>query len=100
MSQKSIARVRDARSEVRVRDARSEQPIGITPSSVRRIARRAGILKMNSDVYEEMMLRYDAFVGTLVHEMCVNAKHARNEEVSEADARASLRERGLAPVYG
>jgi len=69
--------------------------VGITPSSVRRAARRAGVREINTDVYEHVMKLYDAFVGTLVHEMCVNARHARHEEVALEDARAALRDRDI-----
>jgi histone H3/H4 len=93
------SRIAPARSSLRERERERESKqdarVGITPSSVRRIARRAGVAKINMDVYEPVMQLYDAFVGTLVHEMCVHARHARHPEIALEDARAALRERGI-----
>jgi len=73
----------------------SERVIGITPSSIRRIARRAGIARLNEDAYAEVMRLYDAFIGTIVHETCVHARHARRTEIGDDDVRATLRARNI-----
>jgi len=73
----------------------TDHPVGITASSIRRIARRAGVLTISNDVYLEGTRCYDNVIGTLVHEVCINAKHARRASVSMDDVRAVLRERDL-----
>ncbi len=75
--------------------AAAQPAVGITPSSIRRLARRAGVLTMQSDVYQEITRCYDNMIGTLVHEACIHARHARHTHVSKEDVRAVLREHDL-----
>lgn len=69
-----------------------QEPIGITPSSIRRLARRAGVSKVTADVYEALADLYDRFVRELTVSAAIYARHARRDAISIDDMRAVLRE--------
>jgi histone H4 len=72
---------------------------GISRRTIRRLARRAGVMRMSALVYEETRAVLKVFVGTLVHDAVVYTEHANRKTVTTTDVLYALKRQGRI-LYG
>lgn len=72
---------------------------GITRGAIRRLARRGGVKRISSEIYEEVRKTLKSFVEGVVRDACAYCEYSRKKTVSCADVVNALRKRGKI-LYG
>jgi histone H4 len=72
---------------------------GISRASIRKLARRAGVMRMSTLVYNETRAVLKVFVQHLVQDAVVYTEHARRKTVTKMDVLYALKRQGRKP-YG
>ena len=72
---------------------------GITKGSIRRLARRGGVKRISSEVYEEVRKTLKTFVEGVVRDATAYTEHAKRKTVTALDVVNALRKRGKI-LYG
>eukprot|EP00930_Biecheleria_cincta_P069514 TRINITY_DN57250_c0_g1_i1.p1 TRINITY_DN57250_c0_g1~~TRINITY_DN57250_c0_g1_i1.p1 ORF type:complete len:231 (+),score=47.84 TRINITY_DN57250_c0_g1_i1:45-695(+) len=72
---------------------------GISKPELRRLARRAGVQRMASTIYDEMRGALASFLSEVVDDVTVYAEYGRRKTATPSDVVYSLRRRGKA-LYG
>lgn len=72
---------------------------GISKRDIRRLARRAGVTRLSSDVYEEMRGVLKCYMENLLRDAITYTEHAHRKTVIAADIVYALKRRGIT-MYG
>ena len=72
---------------------------GITKGSIRRLARRGGVKRISSELYEEVRKTLKSFVEGVVRDATAYTEHAKRKTVTSGDVVNALRKRGKI-LYG
>lgn len=75
-----------------------EPQAGITKASLRRLARRGGVKRINADVYVEVHRDHDEFIERILADAIQYTLHARRKTIMPQDIMFSLK-RNNATVY-
>ncbi|KAG5486661.1 hypothetical protein LSCM1_07913 [Leishmania martiniquensis] len=67
---------------------------GITRGSIRRLARRGGVKRISSDIYEEVRRVLKTYVEDIVRCSTAYTEYARKKTVTASDVVNALRKRG------
>jgi histone H4 len=67
---------------------------GISRSAIRRLARRAGVVRMSALVYDETRAVLKVFVHALVQDAFVYMQHAHRKTISTTDVLFALKRQG------
>jgi histone H4 len=67
---------------------------GITRGSIRRMARRGGVKRISSEIYEEVRRVLKAYVEDVVRSSTAYTEYARKKTVTASDVVNALRKRG------
>ncbi|KAJ5522896.1 hypothetical protein N7513_003248 [Penicillium frequentans] len=76
-----------------------DQILGITKPAIRRLARRGGVKRISSMVYEETRGVLKAFLEGVIREAVTYTEHAQRKTVTSLDVIYALKRQGR-PVYG
>ncbi|KAI1829182.1 Histone H4.2 [Penicillium sp. IBT 35674x] len=76
-----------------------DQILGITKPAIRRLARRGGVKRISSMVYEETRGVLRAFLENVIREAVTYTEHAKRKTVTSLDVIYALKRQGH-PVYG
>ena len=71
----------------------------ISKGSIRRLARRGGVKRISSELYEEVRKTLRSFVDGVVRDATAYTEHAKRKTVTAADVVNALRKRGKV-LYG
>ncbi|ETP27478.1 hypothetical protein F441_00018 [Phytophthora nicotianae CJ01A1] len=71
----------------------------ISKKSIRRLARRAGVIRMSAVIYEEARAALKRFVVNLVQDTVVYTQYANRRTVTMRDVVCALKRQGR-PIYG
>ena len=71
----------------------------ITKGAIRRLARRGGVKRISSEVYEEVRKTLKTFVEGVVRDATAYTEHAKRKTVTALDVVNALRKRGKI-LYG
>ena len=72
---------------------------GITKGSIRRLARRGGVKRIASEIYEEVRKTLKAFVEGVVRDATAYTEHAKRKTVTALEVVHALRKKGRL-LYG
>jgi histone H4 len=72
---------------------------GISKGAIRRLARRGGVKRISSEVYEEVRKTLKSFVEAVVRDATAYTEHAKRKTVTALDVVNALRKRGKV-LYG
>ena len=72
---------------------------GITKPAIRRIARRAGVKRMSTLIYEEIRLFLKFFLGNIIRDAVTYAVYAKRKTLTEMDVVCALKSKGK-NLYG
>lgn len=72
---------------------------GITKGSIRRLARRGGVKRISSQIYDEVRGTLKSFVEGVVRDATAYTEHAKRKTVTALDVVNALRKRGRV-LYG
>mgnify|MGYP003683246975 CR=1 FL=1 len=72
---------------------------GISKGAIRRLARRGGVKRISSEVYEEVRKTLKGFVESVVRDATAYTEHAKRKTVTAVDVVNALRKRGKI-LYG
>ncbi len=73
--------------------------LGITKPAIRRIARRGGVKRISSLIYEETRTVLKSFLESVLRDACTYTEHARRKTVIAMDVVYSLKRQGRS-LYG
>ena len=73
--------------------------MGITKPSIRRLARRGGIKRINGYTYDETRGDLKAFLELIIKDALIYTKHARRKTMTAADVVYALKKNGH-KIYG
>merc|ERR1712084_109365 len=90
---KSGAKRFDARRSLR------ESILGITKPAIRRLARRGGVKRISSYIYEETRAVLRSFLENVVRDSVVYTEHAKRKTVTALDVVYALKRQGRT-LYG
>ena len=71
----------------------------ISKGSIRRLARRGGVKRISSELYEEVRKTLRSFVEGVVRDATAYTEHAKRKTVTAVDVVNALRKRGKV-LYG
>ena len=71
----------------------------ITKGAIRRLARRGGVKRISSEIYEEVRKVLKSFVEGVVRDATAYTEHAKRKTVTALDVVYALRKRGRI-LYG
>ena len=71
----------------------------ISKGSIRRLARRGGVKRISSELYEEVRKTLKSFVEGVVRDATAYTEHAKRKTVTALDVVHALRKRGRV-LYG
>jgi histone H4 len=72
---------------------------GISKGAIRRLARRGGVKRISSEVYEEVRKTLKGFLEGVVRDATAYTEHAKRKTVTALDVVNALRKRGKL-IYG
>ncbi|EKX41614.1 hypothetical protein GUITHDRAFT_74578 [Guillardia theta CCMP2712] len=72
---------------------------GITKPAIRRLARRGGVKRISSLIYQEIRTVLREFLEIMIRDAMIYAKHARRDTVTAMDVVYALKRRGRT-LYG
>jgi len=73
--------------------------LGITKPAIRRLARRGGVKRISSSIYEEARGVLKNFMESVIKDSVTYTEHARRKTVTALDIVYSLKRQGK-PIYG
>ena len=73
--------------------------LGITKPAIRRLARRGGVKRISSSIYEETRIILKNFLDGVVRDAVVYTEHARRKTVIAMDVIYALKRQGRS-LYG
>ncbi len=73
--------------------------LGITKQAIRRLARRGGVKRISSLVYEDTRLVLSKFLENLMHDATIYTKHADRKTITVLDIIYALKRQGKT-LYG
>lgn len=76
-----------------------DQIQGVTKPAIRRLARRGGVKRISSGMYEETRAILKNFLERLIRQGTTYAEHGRRSTVSAADIVSALKRQGIT-IYG
>ena len=76
-----------------------ESILGITKPAIRRLARRGGVKRISSYIYEETRAVLRSFLENVVRDSVVYTEHAKRKTVTALDAVYALKRQGRT-LYG
>ena len=83
----------------RLKKQTKETLLGITKPAIRRLARRGGVKRISSFIYEETRNVLKAFLESVVRDSVTYTEHARRKTVTAMDVVYSLKRQGRS-LYG
>ena len=86
-------------SNKRQKKVLKENVKSISKGSIRRLARRGGVKRISSELYEEVRKTLRSFVEGVVRDATAYTEHAKRKTVTAADVVNALRKRGKV-LYG
>ena len=86
-------------SAKRIKKNTKEVILGITKPAIRRLARRGGVKRISSFIYEETRNVLRAFLESVVRDAVTYTEHARRKTVTAMDVVYALKRQGRA-LYG
>ena len=72
---------------------------GITKPAIRRLARRGGVKRMSSLIYDQVRTILKMFLDNVIHDSVAYTEHAKRKTVSALDVVYALKKQGRA-LYG
>lgn len=81
------------------RKALKETILGVTKPAIRRLARRGGVKRISSLVYEETRTVLRGFLETVVRDSVTYTEHAKRKTVTALDVIYALKRQGKT-LYG
>merc|ERR1711904_379054 len=84
---------------VRHRKFFSDTIFGVTRPSIRRLARRGGVKRLSSTLYEEVRRVIRQFLELIVRDVVTYTEHRKQKTVGAKDVLLALRRHGR-PLYG
>jgi histone H4 len=76
-----------------------ENSKSVTKGAIRRMARRGGVKRISSDIYEDVRKVLKSFVEGVVRDATTYTEHAKRKTVTALDVVNALRKRGKI-LYG
>lgn len=76
-----------------------DQIQGITKPAIRRLARRGGVKRISSSIYEETRAVLKTFIEGIIKDAVTYTEHAKRKTVSAMDVVYSLKKAGRT-IYG
>ncbi len=73
--------------------------LGITKPAIRRLARRGGVKRISSDIYDETRGVLKNFMETVIKDSVTYTEHAKRKTVTALDVVYSLKRQGRV-IYG
>merc|ERR1712110_549919 len=93
-------RWRQVRSqEIRRRRSLRDSILGITKPAIRRLARRGGVKRISSYIYEETRAVLRGFLENVIRDSVVYTEHAKRKTVTALDVVYALKRQGRT-LYG
>ena len=83
----------------RVKRTTKDVILGITKPAIRRLARRGGVKRISSSIYEETRIVLKNFLESVVRDAIVYTEHARRKTVIAMDIIYALKRQGRS-LYG
>ncbi len=83
----------------RINRSAKEIILGITKPAIRRLARRGGVKRISSDIYDETRSTLKGFLEIIIKDSVTYTEHARRKTVSALDVIFSLKRQGRT-LYG
>ena len=83
----------------RVKRVTKDVILGITKPAIRRLARRGGVKRISSQIYEETRIVLRAFLENVVRDAVVYTEHSRRKTVTAMDIVYALKRQGRS-LYG
>ena len=83
----------------RVKRASKDVILGITKPAIRRLARRGGVKRISSSIYEETRIVLKNFLESVVRDAIVYTEHSRRKTVIAMDIIYALKRQGRS-LYG
>ena len=77
----------------------SENAKSVTKGAIRRMARRGGVKRISSEIYDEVRKTLKSFVEGVVRDATAYTEHAKRKTVTALDVVNALRKRGKI-LYG
>jgi histone H4 len=84
---------------VRHRRMLQENIQGITKPAIRRLARRGGVKRISSDIYDEIRGVLRRFLESVIRDSVTYTEHARRKTVTAMDVVYALKRQGQT-IYG
>lgn len=82
-----------------VRKSKISKPANLTKPAIRRLARRGGVKRISSFVYDDINTTIKQYLRPLIQDSIVYAEHAKRKTMTVMDVLYALKKRGT-PVYG
>jgi len=96
---KTSSGAKGAQNTKRQKKVLRENVKSVTKGAIRRLARRGGVKRISSEVYEEVRKTLKAFVEGVVRDATAYTEHAKRKTVTALDVVNALRKRGRV-LYG
>merc|ERR1711904_431675 len=80
-------------------DIESDTILGVTRPSIRRLARRGGVKRLSSLLYEEVRRVIRQFLELIIRDVVTYTEHRKQKTVGARDVLWALRRHGR-PIYG
>jgi len=68
--------------------------LGITKPAIRRLARRGGVKRLSTLIYDEIRGACKSFLSNVIRDACVYAEHARRKTITALDVVHALKRQG------
>ena len=86
-------------SAKRIKKNTKEVILGITKPAIRRLARRGGVKRISSFIYEETRTVLKSFLENVIRDAVTYTEHARRKTVTAMDVVYALKRQGRS-LYG
>ena len=83
----------------RINRSSKEIILGITKPAIRRLARRGGVKRISSEIYDETRSTLKSFLEIVIKDSVTYTEHGRRKTVSASDVIYSLKRQGRT-LYG
>ena len=72
---------------------------GISKSSIRRLARRGGVKRISTDIYDKTRSNLKKFLEKILHDTIILTEHSKRKTVTARDVVTALKHQGCT-MYG
>ncbi len=96
---KTSAGAKGSSSTKRQKKVLRENVKSVSKGAIRRLARRGGVKRISSEVYEEVRKTLKAFVEGVVRDATAYTEHGKRKTVTALDVVNALKKRGKV-IYG